>query len=105
MEKTMNKSYSSFTLLILSFLLLIGSLYSTVAKANTPSQLSSSTQLAYFIGYHSSPGYHYAPPPRAYHRNKFFWTGWRHVGHGCRKNCLIDRWSGRVIRCNRVCHR
>lgn len=101
MEQAITKSYNALPLLILSFLLLISSFYTTRVQANTPTN----AQLAYFIGYHSSPGYHYVPPPRAYHRNKFFWTGWRHVGHGCRKNCLIDRWSGRVIRCNRVCHR
>ena len=104
MEKVSIKTAKTIPVLVISFLILIGGLYSTVAKANTPTQ-PACQQLAYFVGYHSAPGYVYYGPRynTHYHRSKLYWTGWRYVGHGCRKNCLVDRYSRRVIRCNRVC--
>jgi hypothetical protein len=103
MERVTTKSYRIIPILLISFVMLIGALYTTVAKANTsaPAASPAGMQLAYFIGYHSAPGYVYYPHrPRTLH-----WTGWRYIGHGCRKNCLVDRWSGRVLRCNRTCRR
>jgi hypothetical protein len=101
MEQVSLKSYRALSILLFSVLMLLGGLYSSVAKANTPESTPiAGQQLAYFIGYHSAPGYVYYGPR---HHRRAYWTGWRYVGHGCRKNCLVDRWSGRVIRCNRVC--
>ncbi|MFT4059138.1 MAG: hypothetical protein QM652_06275 [Legionella sp.] len=103
MEQVSIKSYKAHFILPFSIILLISALYSPRAKANTLESTSiAGQQLAYFIGYHSAPGYIYYGP--RHHRN-FYWTGWRYVGHGCRKNCLVDRWNGRVIRCNRICRR
>lgn len=107
MEQVNAKGYrQTLPILLISILMLTGALYSTLAKANTPSSPLAGAQLAYFIGYHSAPGYVYYGP-QYYHRHhrKLYWTGWRYVGHGCRKNCLVDRWNGRIIRCNRVCRR
>lgn len=102
MEQVKTKSYRVLATLLFSFLILIGGIYSVAAKADTvQSTPLAGQQLSYFIGYHSAPGYVYYGP--RYHHRKFYWTGWRNVGHGCRKNCLIDSRSGRIIRCNRVC--
>lgn len=103
MEKVSIRSYKNISRLFLSLIILIGFFYSSIVQADTsPSQLPGQ-QLAYFIGYHS--GGYYEPPPYYYHRHhrSLFWTPWRYVGHGCRKSCLIDRWSGHVIRCRRIC--
>ncbi|WP_083821511.1 hypothetical protein [Legionella drancourtii] len=107
MEQVNVKSYRIMPILLISFLVLMGALYTTVAKADTPSSSSpAGMQLAYYIGYHSAPGYvYYGPRYYPRHPRKLYWTGWRYIGHGCRKNCLVDRWSGRVIRCNRTCRR
>ncbi|MCE0723820.1 MULTISPECIES: hypothetical protein [Legionella] len=103
MEKISIRSYKILPLIILSSVLLIGFLYSGPAKANSESSQSPGQQLAYFIGYHS--GYYYGSPPYYYHRHykKAYWTGWRYIGYGCRSSCLIDRWSGRAIKCKRIC--
>lgn len=104
MEQAATKRYRAIPILIFSFLILAGGLYSTISKADTLSSPIAGEQLAYFIGYHSSPGYvYYGPQYYHHHQRKLYWTGWRHTGHGCRKNCLMDRWSGRVVRCNRLC--
>ena len=104
MEQVTIKSY----VFIVSFLILAGGLlYSTVAKANATTTPLAGEQLAYYVGFHSSPNaytpVYYGPQYYHHHQKKLYWSGWRSVGHGCRKNCLIDRWSGRVLRCNRVC--
>lgn len=106
MEQVNVKSYRIMPILLISFLMLTGALYTTVAKAGSPSSSPAGMQLAYYIGYHSAPSYVYHEPrytPRPQRRS--YWTGWRYIGHGCRKNCLIDRWSGRVMRCTRTCRR
>lgn len=106
MKQVITKSYRAFILSVFSFLILTGGLYSTVAKANTPPPAPlAGEQLAYYIGYHSAPGYVYYGPQYYphYHPRKLYWTGWRYIGHGCRKNCLINRWNGRILRCDRTC--
>lgn len=109
MEHAKTQHYRVLPLIFLSFVLLAGGLYSTQAKASSSSTTPlAGQQLAYYIGYHSAPSYVYQEPRPRYHHHhprRSYWTGWRYVGHNCRKNCLIDRWNGRVLRCNRVCHR
>ncbi|KTD73248.1 hypothetical protein [Legionella tucsonensis] len=102
MEKISIRSYKIFSITILSSALLIGFLYSSLAKANSESLRPPPQQLAYFIGYHSGS---YYGAPRYHHRHyrNTYWTGWRYIGRGCRSNCLIDRWSGRAIKCKRIC--
>lgn len=104
MEKVSARSNKSLFVLLISSLILPGGFYSTVAKADSPTQSLAGQQLAYFVGYHSYPSYvYYGPPVYRYHYRKLYWTGWRYVGYGCRSRCLVDRWSGRVLRCKRVC--
>lgn len=92
--------------LIFIFMIGIGIFFNSSVRAKTTSTPLAGEQLAYFIGYHSSPGYVYYGPHYYHHQlRKFYWTGWNYSGHGCRKNCLIDRWSGRIVRCNRQCRR
>ena len=79
--------------LLISLFMLFNTLYCAVAKAGI---FSSSC-----IAYHS-PDYVYGhtiyrpSPPRP------FWTGWKYEGN-CRENCKIDRWSGHIYCCKRVC--
>ncbi|HCJ1063252.1 TPA: hypothetical protein NQN31_000910 [Legionella pneumophila] len=94
----------SFDIINLTFLLFITILFSNAASAsntNTDQYFSGNTQLAYFIGIHSYPGNYYWRGP-VYYKNAY-WTKWRYIGYGCQKSCLIDRWSGRVIRCAKRC--
>ncbi|WP_084157839.1 hypothetical protein [Legionella wadsworthii] len=104
MEKTSIRSYKLIPTVILSFALIAGFLYSGLAKANTQASNPPGQQLAYYIGYHS--GYYHGNPPYYYkkHHRNAYWSGWRYIGHGCRSKCLIDRWSGRAIRCKKICH-
>lgn len=102
MEKISIRNYKTIPIIILSSVLLIGFLYSSLAKANSEPSPLPGVQLAYFIGYHS--GYYYETPPYYYHHHgNAYWSGWRYIGHGCSSSCLIDRWSGRAIRCKRTC--
>ncbi|WP_131794612.1 hypothetical protein [Fluoribacter gormanii] len=109
MEKISIPIYKIFRLLVLSFVLLTGFLYTNLAKAETTCSKLSGQQLAYFVGYHSGnyyePSPYYEPPPYHHHRHhrRFYWTDWRYIGHGCSQSCLIDRWNGGVIRCKRSC--
>ncbi|WP_457589636.1 hypothetical protein, partial [Legionella pneumophila] len=73
----------------------------SASNTNADQYLSGNTQLAYFIGIHSYPGNYYWRGP-VYYKNAY-WTKWRYFGYGCQKSCLIDRWSGRVIRCAKRC--
>lgn len=104
MEKIDAKNYKLHSILLTSFILFIATFYSIAVKANSSPSLPG-TQLAYFIGYHSYngaylPGHIYYGPR---HYRKAYWTGWRPIGHGCRRTCLIDRWTGRAIRCSKRC--
>ncbi|CAM2838113.1 Uncharacterised protein [Legionella steigerwaltii] len=103
MEKVSIRSYKTISHLLLPFIIFIGFFYSSLVKADTLPAQPPGQQLAYFIGFHS--GGYYEPPPYYFHRHhrNLFWTPWRYVGHGCRKSCLIDRWSGQVLRCRRIC--
>ena len=100
MERTKIRHSSALPYLLLSLFLFTGSFYSSKAAADNVT----GQQLAYFVGYHTSPGYVYHGP-RHSRANRTYWTGWRAVGHGCRRSCLVDRWSGRVIRCKNTCTR
>ncbi|HHP7843246.1 TPA: hypothetical protein ACSHSZ_002145, partial [Legionella pneumophila] len=94
----------SFAILNLTFLLFITVSFSNAANANSTNSaqyLSGNTQLAYFIGFHSYPGNYYWRGS-IYYKNAY-WTKWRYIGYGCQKSCLIDRSSGRVIRCAKRC--
>jgi hypothetical protein len=79
--------------LLISLLMLFNTLYCATAKAG----ILSSPCVAYHpSNYVFGPIIYRASPPRP------FWTGWRYEGN-CRKNCKVDRWSGRVYCCKRVC--
>ncbi|HDS3847954.1 hypothetical protein [Legionella pneumophila] len=93
-----------FVILNSTFILFITVLFCNLASAsntNADQYLSVNTQFAYFIGVHSYPGNYYWRSP-VYYKN-VYWTKWRYIGYGCQKSCLIDRWSGRVIRCAKRC--
>ncbi len=107
MEKVNIRNYRAIPILVLSILLLAGSSYFAVAKAEANSTPLAGQQLAYFIGYHYAPGYANGPHYYHYHHavpRAVYWTRWRYVGHGCNRHCLVDRYTGRVVRCERVCH-
>ena len=106
MEKVSASNFKLRPILLVSIILFIGTFYSVCANATNMAQ-PPGTQLSYFVGYHNYYGGYYRPGyvyygHRHYHRN-VYWTGWRYKGYGCRKNCLIDRWTGRAIRCTRRC--
>lgn len=100
--KVSARSKRTVPLLFVSFLILIGGLYSTVTQAST---LPTGQQLAYFVGYHYAPGQSHIGPNRHYHHQprQPYWTGWRHTSPRCQKRCLVDRRTGHIIRCTRVC--
>lgn len=109
MERAKTKNSNAFSILLFSFVLLIGSGLYNIAKAAPTSPLAGQ-QLAYFVGYHTNAPVYIGPrvyvgPRVQHHHRSVRWTGWRYVGHGCRQNCLVDRWTGRVIRCDRTCRR
>ncbi|KTD20787.1 hypothetical protein [Legionella israelensis] len=54
---------------------------------------------------HGGWGVYFGP---GYHRRGIYWTGWRtYYRHGrrCVRKCLVNRWTGQVIRCQRRCYR
>ncbi len=88
--------------LILGFVLTIATL------------LYSSNAMAYFIGCHSCGGAIFQSYPANYSVIKVYrttwvpspryvWTRWNYTSCGCRSSCLIDRHSGKTIRCNKRC--
>lgn len=107
------------------FALLSIALIPTSASANTtPSPnptLTPGTQLAYYVGHprryygrgYYGRGYYghryyrravYAAPiVYAGYRAGSYWTGWRYIGHGCSRSCLVNRYNGHVIRCKQRC--
>lgn len=100
MDKVSNQNVKLLSVPLVSFILFIGIFfYSSLSQASTNTSPPTGTQLAYFVGYHSYGG-HFGPK---YRSRGAYWTGWRYIGHGCKRSCLIDRWSGRVIRCNKRC--
>jgi hypothetical protein len=107
MEKVSTFNYKVRPILIASIILFIGAFYTVRAHADTNIAQPPGTQLAYFIGHTSYYGGYYRPDfvyygHRHYH-HKVFWTGWKYINYGCRQNCLVDRWTGRAIRCSRRC--
>lgn len=89
---------------IVFIILLINLFYSDHARANTNSLIPQSTQLAYFIGYHS-----YSRNPAVIHVAPVqpirgaYWTGWKYIGYSCQRRCLIDKWTGLTIQCRQRC--
>lgn len=79
------------------FVLLISfnTLYGVIASATTTAlpPLCLTWQTADYV--YQSRIYRPSPP-------RPIWTGWRHEG-ACRTNCKVDRWSGHVYCCKRVC--
>lgn len=105
MEKMLVEKTKLIPLLFTSFLLVLALGYSMKLHANQASAIPG-TQLAYFIGYHEYNGFY--TPSNVYSNPKYkhkrsYWSGWKKSGSGCRKNCLIDRFSGRAIRCSKRC--
>lgn len=68
---------------------------------NKPLQASQPMQLAAFIGSHVLVPV--SKPVRIPPRNSY-WTNWGYVGYGCVSSCLINRWSGKILRCERRCY-
>lgn len=89
----MTRNQKIIFVLLISLVMIFNPLYGAVAKASI---------LSFSCIPYQSPDYVnglkiYRPsPPRP------FWTGWRYEGN-CRKNCKVDRWSGHVYCCKRVC--
>ena len=78
-------------------------LFSSLLNASDP------LQLAYFVGTHSSNGNAYVEVPKnnyyqpKYHFRGSYKTNWSYVGHGCKKTCWLDRWTGKALRCYIKC--
>lgn len=56
-------------------------------------------------GYYGGWGIYVAP--RYNRRGGTYWTGWRSYyrhGHRCVRNCLVSRYNGQIIRCQRRCY-
>lgn len=101
MYTTMVQSLRPITLLCSAFLLLLGLTLSQYAHAENAVQKP--MQLAVYIGFHQTGAGGYLIIENQHQRN-YFWTEWRYVGRGCEKSCLINRWTGEVIRCERRCY-
>lgn len=92
--KTMQQKIGIRLFSVCCFILLAGGL-------NKPGHAAPPLQLAAFIGSHvlvpvSKP---VRIPPHNY-----YWTDWDYVGYGCVSSCLINRWSGKIWRCERRCY-
>ena len=87
------------------FIILLITLFSSVrAGANTNSLMPQSTQLAYFIGYHSysrNPAVIQVAPVQPI--RGAYWTRWKYIGYSCQRSCLIDKWTGLTIQCRQRC--
>lgn len=95
---------TQFGALVLFYVCLTGTaFYSVNASAQISTVETHGVQLAYFIGYHTGSGVYYRAPGIRHERHRYYWTGWRYTGHGCKKNCLVDRWRRHIVRCNRRC--
>jgi hypothetical protein len=62
--------------------------------AEQPVSLNAPTQLAWWYG----PGY-----PRDYYA-RHYWGGWHPGPYGCTQRCFHNRFTGAVVRCERVCN-
>lgn len=113
MEIVSTQSYRILPILIIPFFLFVGLLYSNIVSATINSQ-PPGTQLAYFVGTHAYHGGHYRSH-KAYYGHRYnrynryrnynnYWTNWGYINYGCRKRCLIDSWSGAIIRCSTRCY-
>lgn len=112
--------------LIGSLLFFVGMSYMPITTANTPNNQSNFTntqagnQVAYYRGYHGyrggyghrgyrgygyRRGVYYAAPVAVYGaaRGGAYWTGWKYVGHGCSRSCLVNRGTGHIVRCKQRC--
>ena len=96
---------------ILFFVLLTSIFYSSNLRSNNASPLAGQ-QLAYFVGYHSGGinegSYSNGSTGQVYYRPKYHYKGSYHtpltyIGHTCRKTCLVDRWTGRSLKCYKSC--
>ncbi|QRN03696.1 hypothetical protein GH742_07345 [Legionella sp. MW5194] len=92
-------------------LLLPLSIASSYAESRTTTAfepLSAGPQLAFYFmydhGYYPPPAYIYYGPK---HRHRYYWTGWQPIywRHGiqCQQRCLVNRWNGRILQCERRC--
>lgn len=109
MDKNSTQRYRILPLVVISFILLIGTFYSTNVRATNSISQSPGTQLAYYNGWHGG-GWHrggwgwgggyYGV---GYGVSNVYWTGWRYYGRHCQRSCLVNRWNGHVIRCHRRC--
>lgn len=86
-------------ILTITFLLITGIIYFNSALAESSYPVAPGIQVAYFIGYHD---YYGGGAYRPGHRPAY-WSGWKYIGRSCQSNCLIDRWSGKILRCSRRC--
>ena len=91
MEKIRTTNQNMMPVLVVSLLMLFN-----CSTANAGTLGSSCTRYQPIAGYVVGTIIYQSSPPRP------FWTGWRYEGN-CRKNCKVDRWTGRVYRCKRVC--
>jgi len=106
MERIKTQNSQCLLKLIAFFALLAGFLYTNLAAANQLNSTMPSTQLAYFVGFHNyygagnnRPNYQYEAPRQI---TRSYWTGWRYMGRGCQRNCLMNSWNS-MIRCETKC--
>ena len=84
--------------------LLAGQACINPSQAATTSEptFNNTTQLAYWWRpWPYQRGYYY--PRDNYQRH--YWSGWYGNGYGnaCQQRCLHNRWTGAVVRCERIC--
>ena len=61
--------------------------------AEQPTAGTAPVQLAYWHGYY----------PRGYY-DRHYWSGWHPGPYGCTQRCFHNRYTGAVVRCERVCN-
>ncbi len=112
---------SSLSALLLSSILLLGFTFTGTSHATPLTQSGqgygkTSIQLAHGGPRHRhhrhhrnrhwrGGGYMYFGP--GYRRPSAYWTGWRvyhRHGRRCARKCLVNRYTGRIIRCHRRCY-
>gem|GEM_PF-2876634 len=107
----MNKSYAQgkgiFFNGLLTVAFCLGLVCSTASQAAVQTNPLAGTQLAAYYGVHVYDGGYGRNYHRPVHyrgkRHSTYWSNWKYIGRGCERSCLIDNWTGRVIRCQSRC--
>jgi hypothetical protein len=100
--------YKLLPVLIVMLISCIGTFYSTSADASNHSHPLHGPEMAFHFEM-GDTGPFYGPPyyspvyPGPIYRRNVYWTGWRYIGYGCERSCLISSWDGQILRCKRRC--